>query len=345
MVEAISRRRTICIMAAAAGLPLMPFAASARTGIDPFVWKGQALGAPAMLVLNHPDRAAAERLTSRVVSEIDRLETIFSLYRDFSVLNELNRAGGLAAPPKELVELLDACRAAWEVSDGAFDPTIQPLWALYARHFASPGADPAGPPAAALEEARKRVGFDAVRFNGDRIAFTRPGMALTLNGIAQGYVTDRVVALLRAEGITSSLVSMGESRAIGAKADGSPWRIGLAETEHGINPDAVIDLVDRAVATSSMSGFHFDPAGRFGHIMVPDARFSPPGYRRVSVIAADATTADAFSTAVTLMPLAKIRSLVDRNPSLAVDMVLADRETVRIGTVDRSSPGLPSQSL
>ena len=94
-------------------------------------------------------------------------------------------------------------------------------------------------------------------------------MALTLNGIAQGYITDRIVELVRNEGITSSLVNMGEDRVIGAKLDGSGWRIGLASSGMATSLDGVVTIIDRAVATSSAAGFHFDAGGRFGHILDP----------------------------------------------------------------------------
>jgi thiamine biosynthesis lipoprotein len=217
--------------------------------------------------------------------------------------------------------MLEACAGAWAASGGAFDPTIQPLWRLYAQHFSSTDADPAGPTAVDLEEARSLVGFDAVLYNPDRIAFARRGMALTLNGIAQGFVTDAVVRLLRAEGITRSLVSMGESRAIGTAGDGRPWRVGLAEMEAGSKPDVVVELVDRAVATSSLSGFRFDSAGRFNHILDPKQGAIPQIYRRVSVIAPDATTADAFSTAFSLLDQTTIRTIVTKNPGMVVDLL------------------------
>ncbi|MFD1330166.1 FAD:protein FMN transferase [Mycoplana ramosa] len=331
MAESMSRRRALSIIAAVGGLPLLPVPGQAKAAVEPVVWRGQALGAPATLIINHFDRSAAERLIGRVVGEVDRLESIFSLYRQASALNELNRVGGLAAPPPELVEVLGACRTAFEATGGAFDPTIQPLWALYAGHFSSLAADPAGPSRQDRNEAQARVGFEAVRFNRDRIAFARPGMALTLNGIAQGYVTDRVVDLLRAGGITSSLVSMGETRAIGAAADGRAWRIGLADTEAGASPDTVFGVIDRAVATSSVAGFHFDRAGRFGHILDPRRGAVPPRYRRVTVIAPDATTADALSTAAGLVGQAEIEAIVSRNSSLTVDLVLDDGQPVRFG--------------
>lgn len=331
MVEPITRRRAMTIMAAAAGLPLIPFAEAALAAVEPVVWKGQALGAPATLILNHPDRAKAERLVTRVISEVDRLESVFSLYRKDSTLTELNLMGALAAPPGELVALLETCRDTWKASGGAFDPSVQPLWSLYARHFSTPGSDPAGPSRQQLDETLPLVDFAGVRFNRDRIALPRPGMALTLNGIAQGYITDRVVALLRGEGITSSLVSMGESRAIGAKADGSPWRIGLGETEDEATPDTVAAIIDRAVATSSASGFHFDTASRFGHILDPRLGSTAPKYRRMTVIAPDATTADAYSTAFSLLEPDAIRAILDVEREISVDLAMVSGERLRLG--------------
>lgn len=331
MAETFTRRRVICILAATAGLPLIPSAGLAARTVEPIVWKGQALGAPATLILNHNDPVLARQLINRVIAEVSRLEAIFSLYRSESGVAELNRVGAIAAPPSDMIMLLERSRTIWEASGGVFDPTIQPLWELYARHFSKADADPAGPTRDKLEAALSCVGFAGVRFNRDRVAFARPHMALSFNGIAQGYITDRIVDMLRGAGVTSSLVDMGENRAIGAASGGEPWRIGLAEMEAGATPDTVVEVIDKAVSTSSASGFHFDPSGRFGHILDPIRGSTQLRYRRMSVIAPDATTADALSTAFSLMEPAKIRHFLEARPDIAVDMVAASGEHVRIG--------------
>lgn len=281
-IERLTRRRALGLVAAAAGLPLVLGAGRAEAEV--VTWRGRALGAPATLILHHPDRPAAERLVAACVAELERLEGVLSLYRPESALSELNRIGALAAPPPELVAILGACRHFHAVTAGAFDPSVQPLWRLYAAHFAA-GGDPAGPPAAALAEARARVGLDAVRVGPDRIAFTRPGMALTLNGIAQGWITDRIVERLRAAGVTSTLVDMGEIRATGPR----PWQVALAS-------GGTMPLVDRAVATSAARGFAFDPAGRFTHIIDPRTGATPNHAGSLTVTAPTAAEADALST-------------------------------------------------
>ena len=329
MASQVTRRRALMIFAAAAGLPLVRPAGAATHAVT---WEGQALGAPARLVLHHEDRQKAQKLIDRVVAEVARLEEVFSLYRERSALSELNRVGALVAPPADMVALLAGCRDHWERSGGLFDPTVQPLWALYRDHFSTSGADPAGPGAEAIARILERTGFGAVRFNRDRVVLTRPGMALTLNGIAQGYITDRVVAMLREAGITSSLVDMGEGRAIGGQPDGAPWRVGLAERQDAASPEIVLELVDKAVATSSPAGFRFDAAGGFGHILDPRSGTAKVAYRRVTVVAPDATTADALSTAFSLMELEDIRSRLGGMPGTMVDLVDASGEHVRFGS-------------
>ncbi|AFL52446.1 thiamine biosynthesis lipoprotein [Sinorhizobium fredii] len=333
MGSAISRRRAICIMAAAAGLPLLGHGGRAEAATTAITWNGRALGAPATLILNLDDKAKAARLIERVVAEVSRLERIFSLYRPDSALSELNRTGAIAAPPADLVSLLGASRDAWEATDGAFDPTVQPLWILYAQHFSAADANPAGPSEDEKRRALSGVGFDKLRFDRDRVVFARPGMALTLNGVAQGYITDRIVDLLKDAGVANSLVSMGEARAIGSREDGGPWRIGLAASEDAGAPDSILNLVNRAVATSSPDGFHFGDSARFGHILDPLSGEAPRLYRRVSVVAPTAAAGDAFSTAFSLMKGAAIRGVCERHSDLGVDLVSTSGAHARFGRI------------
>ena len=314
MAEIITRRRFIGISAAAAGLSLLPWGHAARAEAEGTVvtWNGIALGAVASLQIHHPDRATAEALIQRSVDELHRLERVFSLYREDSALVALNRRGVLEAPPAELVELLEAAHLYAELTGGSFDPTVQPLWALYADHFARPDATPEGPPAAAVEAALAKVGIHGVLVNRDRIAFARRGMAVTLNGIAQGYITDRVVDILRGGGIAHCLVDMGESRALGSHSDGRPWEVGLADPDHPGRIAEAIPLIDRAVATSGGYGFRFDRQGRFNHLFDPKTGRSAGRYSSVTVVMPTATAADALATAFSLLPAEAIHAALKR---------------------------------
>lgn len=322
MTRPLNRRRFIGISCAAAGLSLLPFHTGAATPSNAVVWKGFALGAPAKIILHFPDQRGAETLLRQVRAEIARLEGIFSLYRPDSELAALNRSGALASPSPELVELLQKCREFWEKSGGIFDPTIQPLWACLARHFSAEHALASGPSAQELQKAQSFIGFDAVRFSKDRIVFARPHMAMTLNGIAQGYITDIITQHLADHGVTNTLINLGEYHSLDNQPDGTPWQIGIADLETDPQPADVLQLSGNALATSSATGFRFDPAGRFNHLlnpkMVNSSELSSSRYQRLTVIAPDATSADAWATTFSLMEQAEIRTILQNEPATSV---------------------------
>jgi thiamine biosynthesis lipoprotein len=312
MQTPLSRRKVIALCAAAGGAALVPFGASRRAEAAPLLeWTGVSLGAVATLRLAHPDRSAGEAILRRAVAEARRLEAIFSLYRDDTALAELNRSGVLAAPPAELVHLLRLCDDMWRLTGGAFDPTVQPLWRCYADHFAGPDADPTGPPPQKLAEAVRLVGWTKVGVSRNRIVLGERGMGLTLNGIAQGYITDRVVDLLRQEGVHSSLGDMGEIRTLGHRPDGRAWR---AEIATKTPPRRALDLVDKAVATTSADGFQFDAGGRCNHLFDPaSGHCAGPAVSR-TVIAPTAAVADALATAFALMDGERARRVLAEVP-------------------------------
>ncbi|ACA17279.1 ApbE family lipoprotein [Methylobacterium sp. 4-46] len=296
----LPRRRFLGISAATAGLALLPLGGPARADAALVTWQGQALGAICKLQIHHEDRAAAESLAARTVQEVRRLEAMFSLYDANSVLVALNRSGIVVAPPPEFVALLRAAESVSRTTRGAFDVTVQPLWALYQAHFSRPDADPLGPTQAARRAVLQRIGHDKLLVSPDRVAMRR-GMAVTLNGIAQGFVTDRIIALLRSEGVDKSLVDMGETRVLGTRPDGRPWQVGIEDPQRPGQSAAVLPVVDRAVATSGPYGFRFDPAGCFNHLFDPATGTCADRYQSVTVIARTATAADALSTAFSLM--------------------------------------------
>jgi thiamine biosynthesis lipoprotein len=299
MPQAHPRRRVLGIIGAAAGLAL-PGTGTAEAPL--VTWRGPVLGAVGSIALHHPSRAIAEGLVARALAEIRRLEALFSLWRPDSLLSELNRSGVLAAPPPDMVRLLSEALGVARLTGGLFDPTVQPLWRLLHEHFSMPGADPEGPPPAAVARALESVGHRHLLVAPDRVLMARRGMAVTLNGIAQGYVTDRVVGVLRAGGVAHTLVDLGEARALGAHPSGRPWRAALEAPDQPGHIWGELDLADHALATSGDAGFVFDPAGRFTHLLDPRTGRSPRRHRAVSVLAPEAALADALSTSFALMP-------------------------------------------
>ncbi|MDV7143275.1 FAD:protein FMN transferase [Tropicimonas sp. TH_r6] len=306
MRTSLSRRRFLAITASAAATPALAGPRGAH-------WRGTALGAGASMRLEGIDAARARPVFAAVAAELRRLEAIFSLHETQSSLSRLNRTGRLDHPPAELLEVLSLSGLLHSVTRGAFDPTIQPLWQLRAE-AAVRGRTP---DATGMEEAQARTGWTALRVDPQQVAFARPGMALTLNGIAQGYITDKIAALLHGRGLRDVLIDMGEIAASGSRADGAAWTAGVAR------PDGTVvrrvKLTDRALATSAPSGTLLDAQGKVGHILDPQTGASETRHGLVSVSAGRAAIADGLSTACCLLSSEDVHAAIAAFPTARLE--------------------------
>jgi len=315
-MQKINRRRFVSISAVAAGaLMIDPVRALAAPQL--VRWQGAALGARAEIRLYGDNAARTRDLFRQCQQEITRLERIFSLYIPGSAINRLNREGHLDNPDLEFLDVMSRCLSCYQATGGAFDVTVQPLWKLYADHFQTPGASPAGPSDDDIRQTLKHVGSDKVLLESRRISFARPGMAVTLNGVAQGYITDRITAILKDAGFKNILVYMGESYALGQHADGKDWTAGIASPQDDSKILTIIPLRDQALATSGGYGSPFsDHNPLVHHLLDPESGRSVNRHAGVSVIAQDTTTADMLSTAFYVMPFDKVPGVWAKYPQL-----------------------------
>ena len=323
----VSRRRALTIVAAAAGMPLLCGADRSHSAPLLHQWTGTSLGSPSQLLLYHGDGATAARIARECAAEIERLERIFALYRADSEIARLNRNGRLDFPSIDLLTVLSQCQALSALSEGAFDVTVQPLWTLYAAHFFGNDAPPPeGPPRQVIESTRKLVDWRAIEVGPRRIAFARAGMGVTLNGIAQGYVTDRITDILRTHGCDRTFANLGcsEIRAQGSHANGRPWRAGLADPRQPEKVAIALDLRDESVCTSGGYGTKFEATGRFHHLFDPATGTSAHGYLAVSVFAARAMIADALSTALYVTPPQRGAAVLASFPGVSALATLPD---------------------
>lgn len=294
---ALTRRRTLTMMAATAGLAALPRASWAH--VAPMAqWRGTAMGAAASLTIAHPDKQEAEGIIQLAIGELRRLEKIFSLYDPQSSVRRLNETGTLSSAPLELVELTSTALSLSSATLGAFDITVQPLWDLYDQHFSAATPSEIGPDVTSLRRARDLVGYKGVNYDSGSVHLKTVGMALTFNGIAQGYVTDRISSILTDAGLTDVLVDMGEIRGSGSQASGDPWRVGLG-VDFTPGGDTVL-LSNQAIATSEPLGTVFEATGAFHHLFDPMTGRPTSIFRRLSVIAPTATVADGLSTGLSV---------------------------------------------
>ncbi len=299
--------------------------AGGAAGVDTDLRHGAALafGTTVGIAVRHPDAAAARRAIDAALAEVRRIDGLMSLRQPSSQVCRLNRDRMLRDPDPHLLAVLAHARALSRLTRGAFDITVQPLWEAFRR------AQEAGaglPPDAERLRARGLVGWTGVRAGPGRVALARAGMAVTLNGLAQGYATDLALAALRRHGIRHALVDTGEFGLLG-RAAGRPWTIGIRDPRHDDRMAASLALDGRCVATSGDYACAFTPDCRHHHIFDPASGASPPELASVTVLAPSGLEADGLSTAFMVMGARRARALAADLPG--VDLLAIGKDGAR----------------
>lgn len=300
MDDAVSVARTL---AALRGLGFerveSPAAAFSATRPGPGLWQVTA-ERPAMstlvsVVALGPSRERIEEAIGRSFEAMQRLIDLLTRFDAASPVSVLNATGRLAGPPPEVRQVVSQALEYHRLTRGAFDVSVAPLVDLFSNRLLR-GA-PVEPTPAEVADALESVGAGHVLLSRHRIDLARPGMRLTLDGIAKGYIVDAVCAELDRGGVRRYLVNAGgDIRARGMNARARPWTIAVENPwRRGDYPDA-IGLTDAAVATSGNYERSFDEARTCHHIVNAVTGWSPVHCSSVTVVAPTALTADAVAT-------------------------------------------------
>ena len=290
---ALPRRRFLQLCASASLVPGSVFASPVH---EPYLWEGTGMGGDISITLDGFSNLSPERLVSMAKQELTRLESIFSLYDDSSALSLLNRKGYLEEPPPELLQMLDLSADLFSQTRGAFDPAVM-----------SP----------VEQSAFSRRKWSQIKWDRESIKLPQD-TEITLNGIAQGYTTDRICQLFSAAGASHTLVNLGEYRATGPKIDGNPWIVGLRDPSALWRVNSHVPLINGAIATSSNA----TPLG--AHILDPETHAPPNHFKSVSVTAPSATLADGLSTALFVLPLEQAIDVVTLNEQTGAQFTMRD---------------------
>ena len=315
--------------------------AASASGAKPaaLVWRERAmvgLGTTLSLRAAHADGAQADAGLDAAVAQIRHVERLMSLFDPQSALSQLNRDGVLRYPHPDFARVLQLAQRVSRQSAGAFDATVQPLW------LAWQSAQQAGrlPTQAEIDAARARVGWQNIEVTPRQIRLKQTGMALTLNGIAQGFAGDLAKAALRSHGIRHALLDTGEWSALGNSTgqntslgpNPSAWRLGIEDPRKAGSLVAKLALDGRAVATSSDAHYRFGQDDVHHHIFNPATGYSPHALASVTVLAPSCALADALTKVMFMGSAQRAMQLAQR---WQVD-VLAVEKTGQW----RASPGL-----
>ncbi len=248
------------------------------------------------IILYASDEEQAVRASRAAFHRVQQLDRLLSHYRPDSEVSRLSLEPRVVS--SELFLLLERSGEMWRTSRGAFDVTLGPLTELWrearrARRL---------PLQVEIERRRKQVGFQNVHLDPTRrtVRLLRPGMRLDLGAIGKGFAADEALRVLREHGISQALVDAGGDLRAGRPPPGQVgWRISMPAGEESF----VFWMSDEAVATSADDEQFVEIGGvRYSHIVDPRTGYGCTDRRRVTVIAPDALTADAWATVLSVLP-------------------------------------------
>ncbi|MDA7862621.1 FAD:protein FMN transferase [Akkermansiaceae bacterium] len=244
-------------------------------------WRGICFGIPVSIKFSGVDHDDAQKLGDEALKIAQSYEAVFSLWDENSELRRLNRDGSLSNPSEPLREVFSKVSRLYQATDGLFDPSIH-SYLEWAKGEYREGRIPDP------EEAEKRrvlVDFSRVRFSSKEILLEK-GMAISFNGIAQGFVTDRVAEFL-AEKKAHALVNFGEYRVVGSE----PWSVSVEGNDIALT---------HALAVSSGSGERLSATAAANHLIHPKTGQSPPPKKVIAVEAPEGWLADGLATTIAL---------------------------------------------
>jgi len=327
----ISRRNFLKIIAvgAAAGATAK-FGFDALTVPEPTTATRLLMGTVVNLTVISNDKAAAQAAVEATLNRMAQLEGVLSRFQLQSQLSQLNRNGRIDDAHPALLNLIGQARQLSDLSGGAFDITVKPLVDLYRQHQAANSL----PPEAEIATVLEKVDYRQIQIAGAQIMFTRPEISITLDGIAKGYIVDEGVTVLRQAGFGNVMVEAGgDLLASGQKSAGGAWQIGV-QSPRKAQPGllAVLDVQNKAVATSGDYMQAFSTDLRQHHILDPRTGYSAPELASATVIAPSAMLADGLATAAMILNTATTLDLINGMVDCEACLITKDLECINTVT-------------
>jgi thiamine biosynthesis lipoprotein len=317
------KRRTV--LTAMLGLPVLGAAGLwlHEPQLRAYTDAGIVFGTTVSMTVLHENETTARAALSSAFIALREVDALMSVYRTDSQVGRLNQVGWLSQPDPRLVQVLEIAQYLAQQTDGAFDVTVQPLWQAANTRQPQP-----------INQTLSRVGWQKLDISARELRFREGGMAMTLNGIAQGYGADQALAALKRHGIRHALLDAGELASIGANEAGDPWSLAVSDPRSENRFAQVLAADGRCLASSGDYATHFTDDFSQHHIVDPHTGTSPTELAAVSVLAPSGLLADGLSTAC--MVLGTKKSL-----ALAASLQNVDVLCITKSGVMHRSPGFP----
>ena len=283
------------------------------------------MGTFARVVVVAENRSAGLNCIRAAMAEIHRVDDLMSDYKSDSDIGRVNEmAAEVPVPVSESTfEVLQRSVEFSKLTGGAFDVTVGPLMDLF-RQAKEEGI---APTPEQIAEARSKVGFEKLRLDSEdrTVQFAVEAMRLDLGGIAKGYAIDKAVEAARGSGALGGMVDIGgDIRCFGSPPEGREhWLIAVQDPNHAVGQIGrsglllTLKVTDVAVTTSGdYQQYVMIDGKRQSHIMNRQTGRSAEGLSSVTIIAGNATDADALATSVTVMGAERGLALIEKRPGI-----------------------------
>ena len=278
------------------------------------------------ITVMHPDVSEAESAIDCAFEEIYRISRMMNRTGDESEVARLNKNGYLPNVSPDLRYVINKSSEYSILSNGSFDITILPvinLWKEKIRGGSAPTSDE-------INETLRLVNYKNISIQSNDIYFKQASMKITLGGIAKGYAVDRAIEVLKAHHIRHALVNAGgDIRAYGFKTENEPWRIALQNPENKTEHITIINLNNMSVATSGNYERYFSEEARASHIIDPETGYAASELLSATIVAENATGADALATAVFVLGEADGMRLIEDLDGVEGLIITGDRRILR----------------
>jgi FAD:protein FMN transferase len=248
------------------------------------------------------DKGNGEKFIDQSVAEVKRIEDLLTEFSESSQTSAINKNAwhGPVEVDAEVYNLLKRCKELSKFTQGAFDITAGVFKKLYnfkGEKFELPSREK-------LRNTLQKVGSDKITLlEGNRIQLNHPGMHIGFGAIGKGYAADRVKNMLLELKVSGGVINAsGDLTVWGKRADGSPWKVGIADPDDPLKTIGWIEIENASMATSGNYEQYFEHNGiRYSHNIDPKSGDPVTGIKSVTIISPSAELSDALATAVTIM--------------------------------------------
>ncbi len=278
-----------------------------------------------IVIKSNRERPDLQQAIDSLLEEIDQS---MSLFNDSSLLNRINR-GETDSVDTHIAYCVETAQRISQESDGMYDITIKPIFEAWGFTGKEVKEDPN------IDSLLQYVGYDKIHIENNRLIRSMPGVQIDLSSIAQGYSADQLSRMLEKHGITEYLVEIGgEIFCRGTNPAGTDWRVGIDKPIEGnftpgTDMQVKLHLTELGLATSgNYRKYHTDSQGRkIVHTINPKTGYSEiSNLLSATVIAGNATLADAYGTLMMVIGLDRSIELLNRHPELMGYLVYTDDE-------------------